>query len=74
MYFIKVNGLSNYNPDEFRMGTIINGLRDDIDELLMERNYFKALKREYRILDLLHKEPKRREMLTELFNGKYFWI
>lgn len=74
LYFIKVNGLSNYNPDEFRMGTIINGLRDDIDELLMERNYFKALKREYRILDLLHKEPKRREMLTELFNGKYGYL
>lgn len=70
LYYIKVNGLSNFNPDEFRIGTIINGLRDDIDELLMEHNYFKVLKREYRILDLLNKEPKRREMLTELFNGK----
>jgi hypothetical protein len=74
LYFIKVNGLSNFNPDEFRLGTIVNELRDDMDDLIMERNYFKALKREFRILSLLNKQPKRREMLTDLFNGQYGYL
>jgi len=74
IYYIKVNGLSNFNTDDFKIGKVINNLKDDIDELIMNKNYFKALKREYRILDILHKQPKRREMLNDLFNGQYGYL
>jgi hypothetical protein len=74
IYYIKVNGLSNFNTDDFKIGKVINSLRDDIDELIMDKNYFKALKREYRILDLLQKQPRRRELLTDLFNGQYGYL
>lgn len=74
VYYIKVNGLSNFNTDDFKIGKVINSLRDDMDELIMDKNYFKALKREYRILDLLQKQPKRREMLNDLFNGQYGYL
>ena len=45
-----------------------------MEELYIEKNYFKALKREYRILSLLDKDPKRREILTDLFNGKFGYL
>ena len=74
LYYIKVNGISNFDTDDFRLGTIINDLRDDMEELYIEKNYFKALKREYRILTLLDKEHRRRELLTDLFNGKFGYL
>jgi hypothetical protein len=74
LYYIKVNGIANFNTDDFRLGKIVNDLRDDMEELYMEKNYFKALKREFRILTLLDKDKKRRDLLTDLFNGKYGYL
>jgi len=74
LYYIKVNGISNFDTDDFRLGKIINDLRDDMEKLYIQKNYFKALKREYRILSLLDKDPKRRELLTDLFNGKFGYL
>lgn len=74
LYYIKVNGISNFNTDDFRLGKIVNDLRDDMEELYLQKNYFKALKREFRILTLLDKNKRRRELLTDLFNGNYGYL
>ena len=71
IYYIKVNGLSNYNISDFTLGHIGNTLYDDMDELIMTKNYFKALKRQYRLLVLFDKKPKTQSKLTDLFNGQY---
>ena len=74
LYYICVNGKSNFNKEDFTKGKIINELRDDMDVLIAEHNYFKALKREFRILSILDKNPKRQNELQDLFNGKYGYL
>lgn len=69
LYYIKVNNKSNFNPNDFKRGTVINQLKDDMNTLIDEKNYFKALKREYRILSILGKNKKRQQVLADLFNG-----
>jgi len=71
IYYIKVNGLSNYSISDFTLGHIGNTLYDDMEDLIMTKNYFKALKRQYRLLVLFDRKPKTQSKLTELFNGQY---
>jgi hypothetical protein len=45
-----------------------------MQELIIEKNIFKSLKREYRILSLLDRDKNRQRVLTTLFNGKYGYL
>lgn len=74
IYFIRINNKSNFNENDFRLGTIINELYDDMQQLIIEKNIFKSLKREYRILSLLDRDKNRQEVLSQLFNGKYGYL
>jgi len=71
IYYIKVNGLSNYSISDFTLGHIGNTLYDDMEELIMTKNYFKALKRQYRLLVLFDRKLGTQSKLTDLFNGQY---
>ena len=66
---------------------MLENLCKDMDELIDEGNYFKALKRQYRILMILDKDSdapqsgasqprwgKKQDILTDLFNGKYGYL
>ena len=74
LYYICVNGKSNFNKEDFTRGKIVNELRDDMDVLINEHNYFKSLKREFRILSILDKNPKRQNELQDLFNGIWGYL
>lgn len=74
LYYISVNGKANFSTDDFKIETVIKELSDDMNELIAEKNYFKALKREYRILSILKRDTSRQDMLTDLFNGKYGYL
>jgi len=74
LYYISVNGKANFSTDDFKIETVIKELSDDMNELIREKNYFKALKREYRILSILKRDTDRKDMLTDLFNGKYGYL
>jgi len=69
IYFIKVNGVSNFNADYSNTKTIVKELHDDMLNLLNEKNIFKSLKREYRILQITNKNYLRQKKLLDLFNG-----
>jgi hypothetical protein len=74
VYYFNINGKTNYNDNEFDLSYIIHALETDRNELIREGNIFKALKREYRILELLGKNKKRRNKLQEIFNGPLGWL
>lgn len=74
LYYIRIDGKSNFNEDEFNRSYVIEQLCKDMEELVDEGNYFKALKRKYRILSILGKDKKQQDKLTELFNGKYGYL
>jgi hypothetical protein len=74
LYYIRVNGKSNFNDANFKIQNVVRELSQDMNELISEKNYFKALKREYRILSILKRDTDRQQMLTELFNGKYGYL
>jgi hypothetical protein len=74
LYYIKVNGQANFKTDEFNITSVVENLCKDMEELIDEGNYFKALKRQYRILSILKKDKKQQDILTDLFNGKYGYL
>jgi hypothetical protein len=74
IYYFNINGQTNYDKDEFKLPYIIHELEKDREELLQEGNTFKAMKREYRILDLMHSGQSKRSKLTEIFNGLLGWL
>lgn len=74
LYYIRVNEKANFSTDDFKIETVIKELSDDMNELIAEKNYFKALKREYRILSILKRDTSRQDMLIDLFNGKYGYL
>lgn len=74
LYYIRVNGKSNFSTDDFKLPKVVQELSTDMNELIAEKNYFKALKREYRILSILKRDTDRQDMLTDLFNGKYGYL
>ena len=74
LYFIDIDGQANFSRDDFNIENLVKELSDDKNELIDEKNYFKALKREYRILSILHRYPKRQQVLTDLFNGQYGYV
>lgn len=69
LYFIKINGLSNFNTDYSNTKTIVKELQADMLELVKEENIFKSFKREYRILQITNKNYLRQTKLLDLFNG-----
>lgn len=74
VYYFNINNKTNYDDDEFELPYIIHQLEKDRVELLAEGNRFKALKREYRILDLLGRNKSRQSKLSDLFNGVLGWL
>ena len=70
MYYFDINNKTNTNPNDLELSGIIHNLEKDRLELLADGNLFKAMKREYRILDLLHKKPNRIAKLDQIFNGE----
>ena len=74
IYYFNINGQTNYDKDEFKLPYIIHEIEKDREELLQEGNKFKAMKREYRILDLMHSGQSKRSKLTEIFNGLLGWL
>ena len=74
LYYICVNGKSNFNNNDFKTGKIVNDLKDDMDELIKDHNYFKSFKREFRILSILDKNQKRQDELQDLFNGIWGYL
>jgi hypothetical protein len=74
VYYFNINGKINYHEDEFDLPYIIHALETDRNELIRDGNIFKALKREYRILELLDKNKKRRNKLQEIFNGVFGYL
>lgn len=74
LYYMRIGGKSNFTENDFDTSKILNDLHDDMKELIDEKNYFKALKREYRILSIMNKRDKRLHVLDDLFNGKYGYL
>jgi hypothetical protein len=75
LYYFNINGKTNYDDDkEFDLPYIVHQLEKDRLELIQEGNIFKALKREYRILELMNRNKKRRNELQDIFNGSLGWL
>jgi hypothetical protein len=74
IYYFNINGKTNYNDTEFDLPYIIHQLEKDRLDLIREGNIFKALKREYRILDLMNRNKARQKKLNDLFNGSLGWL
>ena len=74
VYYFNINNKTNFNDNEFELPYIIHQLEKDRLELIQEGNRFKALKREYRILDLTNRNKKRQSKLTDLFNCVVGWL
>jgi len=74
LYYIGIDGKANFSTDDFKIQNVVQELSTDMNELIAEKNYFKALKREYRILSILKRDTSRQDMLTDLFNGKYGYL
>ena len=74
IYYFNINGVTNYDPDEFELPHIIHELERDRLELLADGNQFKALKREYSILLKMNKSKRRQKELLKIFNGSIGWL
>lgn len=74
LYYFNINGVTNYDPDEFELPYIIHELEQDRLELLADGNKFKALKREYSILLKMNKGKRRQKELLAVFNGSIGWL
>lgn len=74
IYYFDIAGRTNYSANEFDKHYIIHGLEQDREDYIAEGNLFKALKREYRILDLMSSNKTRRNKLNKIFNGPLGWL
>jgi hypothetical protein len=74
IYYFDIAGRTNYRANEFDKPYIIHGLEQDREDYIAEGNLFKALKREYRILDLMSSNKTRRTKLNKIFNGPLGWL
>lgn len=74
VYYFNINGKTNYHEDEFDLPYIVHQLEKDRNELIHDGNIFKGLKREYRILELMNRNKKRRNELQDIFNGVFGWL
>lgn len=74
IYYFNINGVTNYNENEFELPYIIHELEQDRIELLADGNQFKALKREYSILLKTNKGKRRQKELLKIFNGSIGWL
>jgi len=74
IYYFNINGKKNYNDNEFDKQNILYELEQDKIKFINDGNIFKALKREYRILDILGKSKKRQSKLDSIFNSPLGWL
>ena len=70
VYFLKIDNHTNYDNNELNNKEITNNLQNELQELIQEKHYFKALKRIFSILQIQEKNKTLQNKLISFFNSE----